>query len=41
MTVAELLARMSSLELSEWMKLREIEQAERAAEERKGKGTRL
>jgi hypothetical protein len=41
MTVGQLLASISSVELTEWMALRKLENAERAAEERKGKGTRL
>jgi len=37
MTVGEMLARISSAELSEWMALRAIENKERAAQERKGR----
>jgi len=37
MTVAELLARISSWELAEWLALRQIEAEERKAEERKGR----
>jgi len=37
MTVGEMLSRMSSVELSEWLALRQIENRERAAQERKGR----
>jgi len=37
MTVGRLLASISSLEMTEWMALRQIENAERAAEEKKGR----